>query len=65
MDQRFIETGKDSVGLGIWVWTRLQGNNIAIIMLSTYRPYKLSTWGIQTVYGQHAMVLLLNQEPRS
>ena len=65
MDPRVIETGKDSIGLGIWAWIRLQGKNHAITLLSASRPYKPSTSGIHTVYEQYATVLSLDQEPIS
>ena len=65
LSPRVIGKGKDPTGLGRWTWTRLRGKERAVTMISAYRPCKPSTAGIQTVYEQHARVLLLTQEPRS
>ena len=57
---RVIETGKYSIKLGIWTWTRLQGKYYVVTLLSAYRPYTLSIVGIQTAYEQHTRALPLN-----
>ena len=65
MSPRVIGKGKDPTGLGRWTWTKLHGKDRVVTMISTYRPCKPSTAGIQTVYKQHARAFPLDQEPRS
>ena len=64
MVPRMIGKGADIRGLGRWSWTRLQGKTKAVTVLSAYRPYKLSSSGVQTVYEQHARALPVLSDSR-
>ena len=50
MAPRVIGTGKDTNGLGQLAWAKLRGKNRTITTISSYRPCKSSTTGVQTVY---------------
>ena len=56
MAPRVIDNGVDTRGLGRCIWTRLQGKEQAVTILSAYRPCKPSSSRVQTLYEQHARV---------
>ena len=65
MEPRVIGKVDDTWGLGRWVWTRLQGKEHTVIILSAYWPCKPSSSGVQTVYEQHTISLPILSDPRT
>lgn len=49
---RVIDTGADTSRLGRCAWTRFQGKDKAITLISAYRPCKSSKVGVKIVYEQ-------------
>ena len=64
MVPRVIDKGVDTRGLGRWIWTKLQGKEQAVTILSAYRPCKPSSSRVQTVYEQHTRALLVLSDPK-
>ena len=51
-DHRVMECGKDSRGLGRWVWTRYHGRSgVNVRFVTAYRPV-LNRQGVQSVWNQ-------------